>query len=479
MIEQRRDLTLILVVGALMLAGIGFDLVTDDLEPAEMEQSASRFFERSQFCPPPVLEDGSGADLAVATASVDPVPVGLEPLESESLELAAGETLTRPLDGPESIAVEGFGAPVAAATSHFVNSRVGRSGEVEGTGAGNCAAEASGNWFFPGGDSSVATDYRLVVANPFPAEAVIEVNFLTSEGEETSAQLSEVAVASGQVEVISISGAAVPQDLLSVRLRAARGRVIAWKALWTRPEGEPPGLEFTLGATSPATAWYFPAGEVSQRARQVITLMNPNEEESSVSVTLATDAEPVQSSKLIEIAVAPQSSRRLVIPNRLDAKTGNVGGISAVVAVDNEVPLVAESTTTFDDDEISGRITEIGSTQVSDRWLVAPPSLEPSTDSLVLQNPTTDEAVVNVAIYDGQPGDGSGSSSPDSLQGIAVPPGLRVSIPLEDIAASQGSWLEVVASGGGIVSERVTFNAGRSDVSSVMGQPNFGRPPLR
>jgi hypothetical protein len=51
-----------------------------------------------------------------------------------------------------------------------------------------------------------------------------------------------------------------------------------------------------------------------------------------------------------------------------------------------------------------------------------------------------------------------------------------VSIPLEDIAVSRGSWLEVVASGGEVVAERMTFNRGRSDVSSVMGQPDFGRP---
>jgi hypothetical protein len=474
-IDQKRDMTLLLVVGALMLAGIGFDLATNDAEPARAERRGSAFFERAQFCPSRILEEGAGAEVSIATASPEPVPVELEPQEDEPLELAAGSTATRPIEGVEPVAVEGFGSPVAAATSHFVAARVGRAGSVEGIGAGNCATDASRNWYFPNGDSSVATDYRLVVANPFPDEAVVQIDFLTSEGEETSAQLSEVPVASGQVEVVSVSGASVPQDLLSVRLRSARGRVIAWKALWTKPEGQPPGLEFTLGAPAPDTEWYFPAGEVSDRAQQTITVMNPNEEESSVSVALSTDEGPVQSSRLIEIAVAPQSSRQLVIPNRLEARRRNVGGISAVVSVDNEVPVVAESTTTFDDDEMSGRITEVGSADVSDRWLVAPPSLEPTTDSLVLQNPTTEETTVNVVIYDGGE-EGAGGTSPENLQGITVPPGLRVSISLEDIRGSGGSWLEVVADNGEVVAERIAFNESRSDASSVMGQPDFGAP---
>jgi hypothetical protein len=477
MIAQKRDLTLLVVLGTLLLAGIGFDLATDDANPTSQERTAAAFYERAQFCPSRILEEGSGAQVSIATASPEPIPAVLEPMEAEPLELSAGSTITRGIESTDPVAAEGFGAPVAAATSHFVDARIGRSGAVEGTGAGNCAAEASRNWFFPSGDSSVATDYRLVVANPFPDEAVVQISFLTSEGEETSAQLSEVAVPAGQVEVVSISGAAIPQDLLSVRLHSARGRVVAWKAMWTKPEGEVPGLEFTLGGPAAATEWYFPAGEVSGRARQTITLMNPNKDESSVSVTLSTDEEPVQSSKLLEIAVAPQSSRQLVIPNRLDAKKRNVGGISAVVSVDNDVPVVAESTTAFDDDDLSGRMTEVGSTEVSDRWLVAPPSGgELATDVLVLQNPTTHEVTVDVSIYGARGDEGSAPSSPEGLQDVTVPPGLRVSIPLEDIAASAGSWLEVVATGGEVVAERVTFNKGRSDVSSVMGQPDFGRP---
>jgi len=475
-IDQKRDLTLLVVVGALMLAGIGFDLVTDDAEPARAQRTGSAFFERAQFCPSRVLEEGAGAEVSIATGSPEPVPVRLEPVEDEPLDLAAGTTTTRPIEGVEPVVAEGFGSPVAAATTHFVDARVGRAGSVEGTGAGNCATDASDEWYFPNGDSSVATDYRIVVANPFPDEAVVGIDFLTSEGEETSAQLSEVAVASGEVEVVSISDAAIPEDLLSVKLDSARGRVIAWKALWTRPEGQPPGLEFTLGAPAPATEWYFPAGEVSDRAQQTITVMNPSEEESSVSVAVTTDEEPVQSSRLIEVAVAPESSRQLVIPDRLDRRTGNVGGISAVVSVDNEVPVVVESTTTFDDDEMTGRITEVGSTEVSDRWLVAPPWSEPTTDSLVLQNPTTEEVTVNVVIYDGGSEANAGGTSPENLQGITVPPGLRVSISLEDVGGSGGSWLEVVAEGGGVVAERITFNESRSDASSIMGQPDFGRP---
>jgi Family of unknown function (DUF5719) len=470
--ERTRDLTVLAAVVLLMLAGIGFDLVTDDAEPSSAAPSGSPFFERAQFCPSRILDEGSGAEVSIATAAPDQVPVELDPLEPEPLELSAGSTVTRPIEDVQPVVAEGFGSPVAAATSHFVDARVGRSGSVEGIGAGTCATDSSQNWFFPSGDSSVATDYRLVVANPFPDEAVVQVNFLTEEGEETSAQLSEVAVASGQVEVVSISGAAIPQDLLSIRLHSVRGRVVAWKALWTKPDGEAPGLEFTLGAPALGEEWYFPAGEVGEEARQTITLMNPNEDEASVSVVLSSNEAPVQSSRLLEISVPPGSSKQLVVGDRLEERRRNVGGVSAMVSVDNEVPIVAESTTVFDGDEMAGRISEVGAGSTSDAWLVAPPSSRPTTDSLIVQNPTRRDVTVDVAIYNGS----EGGTSPDDLQGIEVPAGLRVPVSLDDFGSSRGAFVAVTSRGGEVVVERIAWDEGRSDLSSVMGQPDFGEP---
>lgn len=476
MTERMRDLTLVVVVAGMALAGTGFDVATEDAEPLAAESSGSTFYERAQFCPSRVLSEGSGAELSVATAADEPVPVGLEPLEPEPLELAAGSTVTRPLEVDEPIAAEGFGAPVASTTSHFVNTTIRRTGAVEGAGAGNCALNAARTWYFPAGNSAVSTDYRIVVANPFPDEAVVRIDFLTPEGKEPSANLSQVAVPSGEVEVVSISGAALPQDQLSVALESVRGRVIAWKALWTKPDKAPPGYEFTLGATSPRTEWYFPVGEVSEGAGQAITLMNPNPEESSVSVTLTTSEEPVQSSKLIEIAVPGETSKELVIPDRLDAKDSNLGGVSAVVSVDNDVPVVAESSTTFDSDELTGRVTELGSPRLSNRWLAGPPASRPASDFVVIHNPSTEEAVVDVTIYDGE-GESTGSA-PDKLQGLVVPGGLRTSVSIDEFTQGAPLFVAVTSEGGRIVVERLASEEGRSDLSSVMGQPEFGRAPV-
>ena len=46
MIEQKRDLSLLILVGALMLVGIGFDLVTDDADPTRTEPTGFAYFER-------------------------------------------------------------------------------------------------------------------------------------------------------------------------------------------------------------------------------------------------------------------------------------------------------------------------------------------------------------------------------------------------------------------------------------------------
>ena len=472
MSERTRDLTLMIAVAVLLAAGVGIDALLDDAAAPGEERAGSIFFERAEFCPPPALGEEAGGQLAVATAS-DAVPVGLEPLTDETLELSAGETETREVTGTQPVQVEGFGAPVSASSSQFVNTSINKTGAVEGAGSGNCATDASTSWYFPSGDSAVWTDYRLIVANPFPDEAVVKVSFITPEGEEPSAQLAEVPVPSGESEVLSVSGSAIPQDALSVRLSAVRGRVIAWKAMWTKPDKEPPGYEFSLGATSPAITWYFPAGEVSPDARQAITLMNPGDEESSVSVTLTSNEAPVQSSKLLEIAVPAFSSKELVLADRLDQKNSNPGEISAVVSVDNEVPIVAESSLVLDGETLTGRMTEVGATQSSDSWLVGPPASKPTEEFVAIQNPTTEDVTVDLMVYDGSIG-----STPDKLQGIGVPGGLRITVPIGDFTDGSPVFVAVAADGE-VVVERYASEQGRADVASIMGQPDFGLPPPR
>ncbi|MGH2827941.1 MAG: DUF5719 family protein [Actinomycetota bacterium] len=475
MSERTRDLTLMLVVAGLLLAGLGFDAMTDDAGPAEGKPAGSIFYERAEFCPPPALEEDAGAELSVATAS-DGVPVGVDPLADEPLELSAGATETREVTGTKPVQVEGFGAPVSATSSQFVDTTINKTGPVEGAGGGNCATDASTSWYFPSGDSAVWTDYRLIVANPFPDEAVVKASFITPEGEEPSAQLAEVPVPSGESEVLSISGSAIPQDALSVRLDAVRGRVIAWKAMWSKPDREPPGYEFSLGATGPATTWYFPAGEVSDDSRQAITLMNPGEEESSVSVTLTSNEAPLQSSKLLEISVPASTSKELVLADRLDKKNSNPGEISAVVTVDNDVPIVAESSLVLDGETATGRMTEVGATRASDSWLVGPPASKPAGEFLAIQNPTTQDVRLDLTVYDGEVGEVG--SAPGKLQDVVVPGGLRITVPIG--AFTEGSPVFIaVAADGDVVVERFALEQGRSDIASIMGQPDFGRPPAK
>ena len=483
MSERTRDMTLMVAVAALLLAGVGFDALTDDAVPAEGEQAGSIFYERAEFCPPPALEEDAGAQLSVATAS-DGVPVGIDPLTDEPLDLSAGATEVREVTGTQPVQVEGFGAPVSASSAQFVDTSINKTGAVEGAGAGNCATDASTSWYFPSGDSAVWTDYRLIVANPFPDEAVVKVSFITPEGEEPSAQLAEVPVPSGESEVLSISGSAIPQDALSVRLNSVRGRVIAWKALWTKPDKEPPGYEFSLGATEPATTWYFPAGQVSEDARQAITLMNPGEEESSVSVTLTSNEAPVQSSKLLEISVPAFTSRELVLADRLDKKNSNPGEVSAVVTVDNEVPIVAESSLVLDGETATGRMTEVGATHMSDSWLIGPPASKPIDEFVAIQNPTTEDVTVDLTVYDGEVGsagsqnddeNGESGSAPGKLQDVVVPGGLRITVPIGAFTGGSPVFIAVVADGD-VVVERYASEQGRSDIASIMGQPDFGRP---
>lgn len=466
MTERKGELLVVAVIVAAMLLGLVIDMTVSEAVAPDEAGAAGRFSEHAVYCPPAALQQGGSSDLFYAGAGPDGIDVAVEPLQSEAQPLAPGQARSSAPRGGGPIEIVGYGGQVAAGVVQSVAQRVGGSGGVvKGRGAGNCATAASDTWYFPAGSISIDVDERIVVANPFPDEAVVRIRLLTPGGEVASAKLRDIPVPSGEVARVVLNESVTAQRVLSVMVTALRGRVVAWKGMASKSEENPDAYQFTLGAPAPAATWYFPEGGITQEVSERITVMNPTEEEARVTISLQTAQSVVQARELVDIAVAPLSSESISIADALEGGRREAGGVSAFLQSTNGIEVVAERTVTYATRRLTGIATEVGATAPATHWVAGPATLNPATDVVVLMSPGGDDATVDISFLT----DEGPASEPVELQDLHIEGGLTLRLPITAFIGGQARFVEVF-SDEPIVVERLSMDGVRADVGSVMGQ---------
>ncbi|HEX2196606.1 MAG TPA: DUF5719 family protein, partial [Actinomycetota bacterium] len=419
------------------------------------------FDARAVFCPP-ALERPASALTVTATARGDePVEVGIEPASEERVDLAPESILelkSSSAERADAADVVGYGGRVDATAVTSVDE------PISGVGGAACASGASTRWYFPEGNSTVTHDERLLIYNPFPDEAVVRVALLTPGGERSKAGLSDVAVPSESSIALAVNDFVFEQKVLGALVTAVRGRVVAWRLSLARPEDKPSGIQFTLGATSPADTWYFAEGAVGAGYEERISIMNPGDEEATVEVTLVTQRRALPAAGATEVPVPARSTVAIVLDE--SALPGESGGAGAVVRSLNRVPIVVERTVFYATRDVDGVASEVGAPRPSKRWLLGPATSRPDTDSAVLLNATPQDATVTLTLI----GAGGRPLRPESLADLTLRGGARLRVPLNELTQGRPHAVLVEATEG-VVAERFSYSAGAGDVASLMGIP--------
>lgn len=459
--DRSRELALGLVILLVAAAGVAVDVLGGEIEAPEGALSGDAFEERSIFCLP---VPGDEETLADATAHIvgspmgdDEVAIRIEPSGSAP-ESIQGNLVARDVEEATPVRLTGYGGRVEGST--FTNFR----SPATGLGAASCSRHASDRWFFPAGSSARGFNEWIVLYNPFPDEAVVRVDFFTEEGLRSKSALADVAVPAGRLTTVRVNEHLLQQRGLGVGIRALRGRVTSWKVMFAKPEGRPQGVGMTLGARAGARDWWFPVGSVGAGASERISVLNPTGDEALVTVSLVTDKEALQPPELVEMPIPAQTAIEL---NLADVVGDNdLGGTSVVVRSVNEVPIVVERSIFYSDGEFSGFTTEVGVSTPSEAWWVGPGGANSDRDALILMNTTEEDVTADVVLFTGQGQPISGGI----LEGLQVPGGGRLRVPLDDVAGAGASVAYVTASGN-VVVERVTFTAATNDVATIMGLP--------
>lgn len=456
--ERRGEIVLALIIVVGLAAGLAWDVLGKPVAPPpDVQVAGPLFHERALFCPgrPRGIEGTS--TVAAWTSSGEAADVSIGKDAGGATELAADAMRVEGIDTAAPFNVVASGAPVMAVVDATFSK------PFNALGAAPCSDTSAGEWYFPEGSSAFRFDERLLIYNPFPDEAVVRITFTTPKGEEAKANLSQIPVASGESTVVKINEFIRQKDVLAATISSVRGRVVAWKMVFSHTEDRPPGVEFSLGATDTVTQAFFPIGRVDDDSDERITIFNPSDEEAKVTVSFRTESGVIdQPNQFVEMPIRRHSTKIL----RLGSLGGDPppGPLSAILEVVNKVGVVAEQSVALGSSGFEGVASEFGQVEPADSWWLGPAAVEPSKDSIVLLNLGPRSARVDLSLL----GSSGAPERPSGLQDIEVPPGRHFAIDLTKFTDGASPVVRL-DSDQPVVASRIA--QGKGDMGIVAGTP--------
>ena len=145
-----------------------------------------------------------------------------------------------------------------------------------------CVTATSSSWFFADGFTLEGSRERLILANPFPESAVVNMSFSTADGQRRPTALQGFIMPARSVKSFDMSKeGANEEQLLAIEVRATTGKIIASRAQHYLGGGRL-GYSTTLGTPLARNKWWFAGGQTAANTIEKLVLYNPAEQEITV-----------------------------------------------------------------------------------------------------------------------------------------------------------------------------------------------------
>lgn len=232
---------------------------------------------------------------------------------------------------------------------------VGTTGTVEqqlefpgGDVTSQCVADTSTTWHFADGFTAEGSSERIVITNPYPDPAVVNMTYTTKEGSRNPANLQGLIIAARSAKSLSMADLGAHDEArLAVSVTATTGRVVASRIQHYIGLGRL-GYSTTVGTARALPQWWFTSGRTGSQVEELLIAYNPGEELSKVQVTffgdgitngLPVDEKNVAATPTQEIDVPAGS---IVAINTADVADLPKGDHAMVVSSLNNVGIVVE-----------------------------------------------------------------------------------------------------------------------------------------
>lgn len=253
--------------------------------------SSGRRISTSWFCPGAAAGDGiEGAQVVIVNPGDTEISGTLRVLSSDPSVL---EKITvAPRSRREFEVLRGRTVGVVVPVVEII----GSVGSVEqelfyaaGDVTSQCVTKTAANWWFADGFTLEGSTHRLVLTNPYPDSAVVNVAFTTVDGRRTPAPLQGLILAPRSTRSISVADSGARDERsIAIEVAATSGQIVASRIQHYLGAGRL-GYTTTVGVPAAQRQWWFASGRTGVQVAETLTVFNPGSETASVTLSFFGD----------------------------------------------------------------------------------------------------------------------------------------------------------------------------------------------
>jgi hypothetical protein len=394
------------------------------------------FINSTWFCPGvPIGADGFGGSVVVAnpsdsalfgTLTVFTDAAGVAEVEQD-FEVPARDTASFDL-----AAIQPAGAYLSALVEV-----IGGGGFVEqlalsptGRAAAGCSNSPSSTWYFADGFTLDGSTESLVITNPFPDDAIVNVALATKDGERRPLRLQGYPVAGRSISLITDTELAKDELVIGIAVTASRGRVVVGRSQTFPAAAGRNGFTMNLGAPSLGDQFFFADGESGPGIAERYSIYNGSDRDAVVDVVFF--GLPFDAPFTNDVELTVDKGAVLTFNTSDPQFEGLPDGRHGVVFSSTEQAIVVERALTRPAGDLVATSVVLGSpgAAASPRWSMAIGPDVPTTGALVVLNIDSIDALVTVKAV----GAGGAVTVP-GLEGVAVVAGGVTAIDITDPSA--------------------------------------------
>jgi hypothetical protein len=148
-----------------------------------------------------------------------------------------------------------------------------------------CVSQTSASWYFADGFTLEGTSQRLVLINPYPESAVVNVAYTTRDGKRTPSALQGLIVPPQSVKNVSLSDVgAANESRIAVEAIATTGQIVASRSQHYLGGGRL-GYSTSVGVPEALGEWWFVSGRTGELVTEELVVFNPTNVDAQVNVS--------------------------------------------------------------------------------------------------------------------------------------------------------------------------------------------------
>ncbi|MEY4165902.1 MAG: hypothetical protein RL419_1744 [Actinomycetota bacterium] len=190
----------------------------------------------------------------------------------------------------------------------------------------SCTTATSSTWYFADGVTLDGSSMRIMITNPFPETAVVDVAFTTVDGRRRPTSLQGLLIAPRSVRSLSMPDeGAADEQRVAVEVKTTTGKVVAARAQHYLGGGRL-GYSTMLGVPQRLSKWWFAGGNTGANIVEQLVLFNPAEDDITVDAVFTGAG---LSGDVANGVAAPSATTSVAVPagEVVVVNAGNVEGL--------------------------------------------------------------------------------------------------------------------------------------------------------